>query len=434
MKKFTLILLGIVAAISVNAQVLKLEDAIALALSNNHNVIITKQKNEAKKQDIHPGAVGFLPTVDASAGGSYNASTTDQEFATSAFPDIKNQEAAQSSQSAKVTASYMIFNGGGRVRSYAKLKSSGELSEMQTKISLESTMIQVVNSYYDVVRVENQLDLIKGSLEISRDRLNRVKTNNAYGNAGRIDVLNAQVDFNNDSSNLINAELNLKKVKNELNFLLGRTIATEFDAEGELTLPIISEASYYIKKSKENNTSIIMSNIQLDMAELDKKINKSGFMPTLSSSLGYGYQGSANDVGIVRKSGSIGTTAALSLKWNLFDGLKKQKAMEKANIMIEVNNTQQQQTLLNIEKEVQNYYDAIKVNIELLALEKSNLAVGKMNLIRSKELFKNGSINNVQFRQAQLNLIQIENKVNNYRYAIKVYEYQLLRMTNELVK
>lgn len=177
-----------------------------------------------------------------------------------------------------------------------------------------------------------------------------------------------------------------------------------------------------------------MSNIQLDMAELDKKINKSGFMPTLSSSLGYGYQGSANDVGIVRKSGSIGTTAALSLKWNLFDGLKKQKAMEKANIMIEVNNTQQQQTLLNIEKEVQNYYDAIKVNIELLALEKSNLAVGKMNLIRSKELFKNGSINNVQFRQAQLNLIQIENKVNNYRYAIKVYEYQLLRMTNELVK
>ena len=434
MKKFTLILLGIVAASSVNAQVLKLEDAIALSLSNNHNVIITKQQNEAKKQDIHPGAVGFLPTVDASAGGSYNASTTDQEFATDAFPDIKNQEAAQSSQSAKVTASYIIFNGGGRIRSYAKLKSSGALSELQTKISLESTMIQVVNSYYEVVRVGNQLDLIKGSLEISRDRLNRVKTNNSYGNAAKIDVLNAQVDFNNDSSNLMHSELNLKKAKNELNFLLGRTIATEFDAESELTLPVISEASDYINKAKENNTSIIMSNIQLDMAELDKKINQSGFMPTRSSRLDYGYQGSANDVGIVRQSGSVGTTAALSLKWNLFDGLKKQKALEKAKIMIEVNNTQQQQTLLNIEKEVQNYYDAIKVNIDLLSLEKSNLTVGKINLTRSKELFVNGSINNVQFRQAQLNLIQIENKINNYKYAIKVYEYQLSRMTNELVK
>ncbi len=434
MKNFTLILLGILAVSSVNAQMLKLEDAIALALSNNHNVIIIKQQNEAKKQEIHLGAVGFLPTLDASAGGNYSGSNTDLEFATDAFPDIKNQEAAQSNQSAKVTATYMIFNGGARVRSYAKLKSSGTLSELQTKISLESTMIQVVNGYYEVIRVGNQLDFMKNSLEISRDRLNRVKTNNAYGNAGKIDVLNAQVDFNNDSSNFINAELILKKAKNELNFLLGRTIATEFDAAGELTLPVINELSEYMKKAKENNTSIIMSNIQLDMAELEKKINKSGFLPTLSSSLDYGYQASTNDVGIIQKSGSIGTTAALSLKWNLFDGLKKQKALEKAKIMVEVSNIEQQQTLLKIEKEVQNYYDAIKVNIDLLSLEKAKLGVGKMNLTRSKELFDNGSINNVQFRQAQLNLIQIENNINNYRYSIKIYEYQLLRMTNELVK
>jgi len=434
MKNFTLILLGILAVSSVNAQMLKLEDAIALALSNNHNVIIIKQQNEAKKQEIHLGAVGFLPTLDASAGGNYSGSNTDLEFATDAFPDIKNQEAAQSNQSAKVTATYMIFNGGARVRSYAKLKSSGTLSELQTKISLESTMIQVVNGYYEVIRVGNQLDFMKNSLEISRDRLNRVKTNNAYGNAGKIDVLNAQVDFNNDSSNFINAELILKKAKNELNFLLGRTIATEFDAAGELTLPVINELSEYMKKAKENNTSIIMSNIQLDMAELEKKINKSGFLPTLSSSLDYGYQASTNDVGIIQKSGSIGTTAALSLKWNLFDGLKKQKALEKAKIMVEVSNIEQQQTLLKIEKEVQNYYDAIKVNIDLLSLEKAKLGVGKMNLTRSKELFDKGSINNVQFRQAQLNLIQIENNINNYRYSIKIYEYQLLRMTNELVK
>ena len=102
--------------------------------------------------------------------------------------------------------------------------------------------------------------------------------------------------------------------------------------------------------------------------------------------------------------------------------------------MVEVSNIEQQQTLLKIEKEVQNYYDAIKVNIDLLSLEKAKLGVGKMNLTRSKELFDKGSINNVQFRQAQLNLIQIENNINNYRYSIKIYEYQLLRMTNELVK
>ena len=154
----------------------------------------------------------------------------------------------------------------------------------------------------------------------------------------------------------------------------------------------------------------------------------------LSTNLDYGYSGSASDVGVFKSASSFGYTAAVSLKWNLFDGLKKQKALEKAKINIEVNTSKHQQTLLNIEKEVQNYYDALTQNIKLLDLEKQNRSVAKLNMERSKDLFNNGSITSFQFRQAQLNLLQIENRINNLNYAIKVYDYQLLRMTNELVK
>ena len=114
--------------------------------------------------------------------------------------------------------------------------------------------------------------------------------------------------------------------------------------------------------------------------------------------------------------------------------MKKRKSLEQAKINIEVNNTKQQQTLLNIEKEVQNYHDALSMNIQLIQLENQNLEVAVLNLRRSKELYENGTITNIQFRQAQLNLLQTQNKINNYKYVCKVYEYQLLRMTNELVK
>ena len=83
---------------------------------------------------------------------------------------------------------------------------------------------------------------------------------------------------------------------------------------------------------------------------------------------------------------------------------------------------------------VQNYYDALTQNIKLLNLENQNRAVAKLNMERTKDLFNNGSITSLQFRQAQLNLLQIENRINNLNYVIKVYDYQLLRMTNELVK
>ena len=434
MKKLVPLLFTFIASNISNAQVLKIDEAIRIALSNNYGVIIAQQEEVALKTDIHPGAVGLLPTIDANSAGSYSYSSTNQEFNGGIFPAIEGMEASQNSQSAKVSASYLLFNGGARIKLYSKLKASGKLSEIQTKITIESTLVQVVNAYYEVVRLSNQLEFINSSLSLSRDRLKRIKINNEYGNSSKIDVLNAQVDFNSDSSNYVNTELKLRQSKNELNFLLGRKIALKFDVYGGVELPTVKEADEYIQNAKENNTLVMLSNIQLNMAELDKKISSSNFMPVLSTNLDYGYSGSASDVGVFKSASSVGYTAAVSLKWNLFDGLKKQKALEKAKINIEVNTSKYQQTLLNIEKEVQNYYDALTQNIKLLDLEKQNRTVAKLNMERSKDLFNNGSITSLQFRQAQLNLLQIENRINNLNYAIKVYDYQLLRMTNELVK
>ena len=434
MKKLVTILFAIVVSSILNAQELNLEEAIRIALSNNYGIIIAQQEEAAFKTDIHPGAVGLLPTVDANGAGSYSYSSTNQEFNGGIFPAIEGMEASQNSQSAKVSASYLLFNGGSRIRLYSKLKASGDLSEIQTKITIESTLVQVVNAYYEVVRVHNQLELVKSSLNLSRDRLGRIEINHEYGNTSKIDVLNAQVDFNSDSSNYVNTELKLRQSKNELNFLLGRKIATEFNVNEDVELPNVREVSEYIKNAKENNTLVLLSNIQLNMAEMDKKISTSNFMPILSTNLDYGYSGSASDVGVFKSASSIGYTGSVSLKWNLFDGFKKQRALEKAKINIEVNTNKKQQTLLNIEKEVQNYYDALSHNIRLLNLENQNKVVAKINLERSKDLLNNGSITSFQFRQAQLNLLQIENRINNLNYAIKVYDYQLLRMTNELVK
>ncbi|MBO72538.1 MAG: hypothetical protein CMD35_02870 [Flavobacteriales bacterium] len=434
MRKTIKLLFFLMASGSLQSQVFNLDDAIRIALSNNHGILIAKQEEAAFKTDVHPGAAGLLPTVDANGGGSYSYSQNNQEFNGGIFPAIEGMEASQNSQAAKVSASYLIYNGGSRIRMYSKLKTSSSLSETQTKITIESTLIQVVNAYFEVARLSNQLSLIESSVNLSRDRMERVLINYEYGNSSKIDVLNAQVDFNSDSSRYVSTELNLKRSKNELNYLLGREISIDFKVNDIVEIPEVKKASEYIKKASENNNVILLSNIQLNMAELDKKISSSNFMPILSTNLDYGYSGSASDVGVFKSASSIGYTGSVSLKWNLFDGLKKQRALEKAKINIEANTNKLEQTRLNIEKEVQNYYDALTQNIKLLNLEKNNKAVAEQNLERSKDLFNNGSITSLQFRQAQLNLLQVENRINDLNYGVAMYHYQLLRMTNELVK
>lgn len=434
MKKLVTLLYTIVFSSILNAQVLNLEDAISIALSNNHGILIAQQEEAALKTGIHPGAVGLLPSLNANSGANYSYSSTDQEFNGGIFPAIEGRDASQNNQSAKVSVSYLLFNGGARIKLYSKLKASGSLYELQTKITIESTLIQVINAYYEVVRVYNQLEIVRKSLEISRDRFQRAQINSEYGMLSKIDLLNAQVDFNIDSSNVVSIELNLRKSKNELNYLLGRKIAFEFDVNREITLPELKDVSEYTKNAKENNTLSLLSAIQLDMSEIDKKISNLNFMPVLSTNLDYGYSGSASDVGVFKSASSIGYTGSISLTWNLFDGFKKQKALEKAKIYIEVNTSKQQQTILNIEREVQNYYDALFQNSKLLNLENQNREFAQLNLERSVDLLNNGSITSIQFRQAQLNLLQIENRINNLTYSMKILDYQLLRMTNELVK
>ena len=123
MKKLVSLLFTIIASSISNAQVLKIEEAVRLALSNNYGIIIAQQEEVALKTDIFPGAVGLLPTIDANSAGSYSYSSTNQEFNGGIFPAIEGMEASQNSQSAKVSVSYLLFNGGARIKLYSKFES-----------------------------------------------------------------------------------------------------------------------------------------------------------------------------------------------------------------------------------------------------------------------------------------------------------------------
>ena len=127
-----LLILGLLIIKGLSAQELQLQEAVRIALANNHGVIVAKQESEYTKTGIHSGAVGLLPTVDANAGGNYTYSITDQAFHLASIPSIVNQEAAQSNQSAKISARYSLFNGGERLKAYEQLKMTGDVSDIQS--------------------------------------------------------------------------------------------------------------------------------------------------------------------------------------------------------------------------------------------------------------------------------------------------------------
>ena len=69
--------------------------------------------------------------------------------------------------------------------------------------------------------------VLEKTLTISKDRITRASYQFEYGQGTMLNVLNAQVDINNDSINLINAKQQLVNTKRDLNVVLGNVISSE---------------------------------------------------------------------------------------------------------------------------------------------------------------------------------------------------------------
>ena len=70
----------------------------------------------------------------------------------------------------------------------------------------------------------------------------------------------------------------------------------------------------------------------------------------------------------------------------------------------------------------------------VLRSQKDNLATAKDNFKRSEESYKLGQISSVEFRQAQLNLLNAEQALSKAKYDAKNAELQVLAIMGALVQ
>jgi len=414
-------------------QHLSLENVIELALEHNHNIIISRSEVQIAKNNNTYGNAGLLPTVDVNGEISISKSNVDILFANQPEP-IENANAESYSEALSANLIYVLFSGFGNIRTYHKLNSIGELAEIQTRVNIESTLLSVVSSYYEVLKLQQQLKAKKYLLEISKQRLKRISVTSEYGATTKLNALNAQVDVNTDSSSFLSSIQDLNNAKNSLNFLLGNPMSTTISiAEDDNDLPEIKSLEEYENLSKKNNVNLLLSQMNVELNEWDKKINESRFSPIVAANLRYGYNSSESAPSVVLSNSSLGFTGSVNLIWNLFDGNKKRIALKNAKINLENNKTKIDQTNLSISNELYNYYTTYQNARSIFMLEKKAIEIAKLNLNSSENKYNQGLISTLQFREAQLALLNTEIKLANTYYSAMFNFYQLKRIAGEIL-
>jgi len=435
LKEINLIVGIILLGASVNAQeVLTKDEAVSITLENNYDIRAIKNNVAIAKNNKSIYNSGYLPTVTGNAGANYSNKDTDSEFQDGAINSVTG--VSSKTYNASLGLNYTIFDGFNRRNAYKRLKESYNLTEVQARGVIENTLITLFKAYYEVGRLtENEINQ-KQTLEISKQRLKRANYSFEYGQNTKLDVLNAEVDVNNDSIVYLDVNRKLVNAKRDLNVVLGREVNTKVTVNTDVSYALDLTLEGLLEKSEANNVTLLQAKKNIELGLFDVKMSKAGWMPNVGLTSSYAWNKSNNDP--INQFTSISSTqtginAGLNLSWNIFDGGRTKTNVQNAKITLEnqeIVKTQQEEFL---KRDVYNAWESYQNLLFTLQVQETNVITTKRNFKRTNERYKLGQVSSIDFRQAQLNLINSELSLNQAKYTAKNAELQLLSLAGVLL-
>lgn len=426
-------LLLLISTSGFGQDLLSLEQVIQVCLEKNYDVAVARNTAEIAENSAVMGNAGLVPTVALNGSANYSINNTELEFAGEIPPT--NVDAAQSrGVGANIGLNYTLFDGLGTVYSYKKLKNSAVIGDLEARYTIENTLLQAVLTYYNVARLKQQYDISRDNLDISRDRIKRQEVGYEFGSATKLNVLNAEVDYNADSVSVLLARQDWLNARRDLNQLLGFEIDTQYDVDTTVSYSIGISLDSIMNSSLANNALLLAAAYREQGADFDVKRTQGQRYPRLDLNASYGYNNASNDAGILLQQQNIGLAAGLTLRWVLFDGERIDAQVKNAQLAYENSQELREKTKTSVERDVKNAWGNYENDRTVLSIEEINVATNNINFKRSQEQFSLGQITSTQFREAQRNLALAKINLNNARYTLKLSELELIRLSGRLLQ
>lgn len=425
----TLLLLFV--GLQMNAQeVLKLEDAVKIAMQNNYDIKIASNVVKIDQTNVSKGNAGMLPVVGATIvdnNGLQNVSQTRSDGTTSSLNNAKS-----SNLSYGVNLGWTVFDGFKMFASLQQLKELQKLGETQLKQTILTKIGDVTTTYFNLVQLQQQLMAMDTTLVISNQRLTLAQNRFSIGKASKLEVLNAQVDLNTDKTALLKLKETYGNTKILLNQILARDTTLDFKVEPTILVNDQLKLNELLDLAQKQNPQLEAQLINKKVSELQLKQIKAGRYPTVALNTGYNLTDTHSMLGFTTQSNSAGLNYGFSASLNIFNGFYQNRNEKIAKLQIDNAAIAIEQQNKILESQLNSSYQAYMTNLELTKLEKNNEAIAKQNMDITFEKFRIGTITTLEFRTAQLNYINAKVRYTEAQFQAKLSEISLNELAGNL--
>jgi outer membrane protein TolC len=393
-------------------EIYSLRRCIETGLERNYSIRIIRNEQRVSENDATPGNAGYLPSADISGG----------------FSGTKDSETAN----AGLSISWTIFDGFGIQTEYARLKELRNLGELNTRMAIEDFIADISGEYYNLIRQKTRLRNLTSTLALSRERLRIVEERYLIGSMSRLDMQQARVDFNADSSAVLNQLEVVHRSSTHLNQLMGtERVETPVALKDSIIYPnvFLDEAEVW-ENTMRSNVSLLIAGKNLRLSGLDLKKAQSRNYPYLRLNASYGY--TASWTGMTDLVQRLGPSYGLTVGFSLFDGFNKKREQRNARIRIENRELSQLELELSLRTDMSNQWMAYENNLNLWNLEKENVVAAQENFRIAIERYRLGDLSGIQLREAQNSLLNAEERQSIAEFATKLCEISLLQLSGQL--
>ena len=434
MRRILITILAVSAALGAKAQeVYSLKQCIETGLERNYSIRIIRNEQLISDNNATQGNAGYLPTIDLSGGfsGTVNNNRNKLSDGTTERENGVNSETGNIG----LNVNWTVFDGFGIQAEYARLKELKKMGELDPRLTIEDFVATLSGEYYNMIRQYIRLRNLRSSLDLSRERVRIAEERYHIGSGSRMDLQQAQVDFNADSSNVLNQLEVVHTSRIRLNELMALdNIDEQIALKDSVIRPniFLDEVDLW-QSTLASNASLLIAQKNQTLSELDYKKVKSRDYPYVKLNAGYGYTANWYEVGATDLQQRLGLNYGLTVGLNLFDGFNRRRERRNARIQIENSQLKKQELELGLRADMSNLWMAYRNNLDLWSLEKENVVVALENHRIAIDRYKLGELSGIELREAQISLLEAEERQSIAEYSTKLCEISLLQLSGQIL-
>ena len=408
----------------------KLIALIDTAIHNNLDVLMTVQEIEIAKSKVRLASGKLLPSVNAGFGaGVEKVGRYTSQGAGDASADITPGQGVPDN----LTNIQLGFQAGWEADIWGKLKNAKKsaytnyLGSIEGKKWVTTNLIaEVANSYYELVGLHAQLNIIKESIDLQNKQLEVVKTQKEASVVTELAVKQFEALVYNAQNQEFNLLQNITETENKLNLLLARYPQKIEVSEGFTQSLPTALAIGIPSQLLKNRPDIQQAELGLTASKLDVKVAEAEFYPSLNMGASLGLNAFKTKY-LFRSPESIMYSLITDVAGPLINKSAIQAEFANANALQIEAAYQYQKTILNGFVEVANQVANVQ-NLQSSYQIKSKEADALTESVQvSLELFKYAKANYLEVLTAQreslstkLELVEI--KKQQYNAVTNLYK------------